>query len=111
MVIFGESAYGRRVAPFGGCLSRCLAQEQRAPSPALSRPQGRRSRPGRGRPAAWSGAAAAAAPRDSPAGIISRSNEPRWASPEGQPQGPTAAAVAAEREREEGRREREGRSP
>lgn len=79
--------------------------------PALLRPRGwgcrPRPRPDRGRLAAGSGTGAAAAPRDSAAGIISRSNEPRWASSEGQPQGPTAA----ERKGSEGRREREGRSP
>lgn len=47
--------------------------------------------------------------RDGPAGIISGRNEQRWASPEGRPQGPAAAAERAGET--EGVREREGGSP
>lgn len=46
---------------------------------------------------------AAAAPCDSPAGIISGSDEPRWASPEGQPQGHTAAVAEREGAGERGK--------
>lgn len=48
-------------------------------------------------------------PRDGPAGIISGRNERRWASPEGRPQGPAAAAERAGET--EGEREGEGGSP
>lgn len=74
-------------------LYRSRAAAGAVPSvPLGAPPAGRWPRPG---PA---GCGLPAAPRDSPAGIRSRSKEPRWASPEG----PTAAA-AAERERK-GRR-------